>query len=194
MSIEGALTITGFMEKPELNWLAQQAALHTQIVEVGSFYGRSTRVLADNTKGYVIAVDDWTGPRDATMSWKLRQEIYGKFCENLKEHIESKRVIPWRINHDDLAVEKIPVAEGIVGQPVFDMVFIDGDHKYESILRDIKFWLPLLKVGGLLCGHDYELKQPSVIQAVNETIGDPGMALGTNIWWYEKPQALGESA
>jgi len=29
MSIEGALTITGFMEKPELNWLAQQAALHT---------------------------------------------------------------------------------------------------------------------------------------------------------------------
>lgn len=37
----------------------------------------------------------------------------------------------------------------------FDWVFIDGDHRYEPVLEDMRSWWPKVKVGGSLCGDDY---------------------------------------
>jgi len=37
----------------------------------------------------------------------------------------------------------------------FDLVFIDADHSYDSVKKDILAWLPKVKRGGVLCGHDY---------------------------------------
>ena len=38
----------------------------------------------------------------------------------------------------------------------FDLIFIDGDHHYEAVKRDIELWYPLVKEKGILCGHDCE--------------------------------------
>jgi len=37
----------------------------------------------------------------------------------------------------------------------FDIVFLDADHSYEAVYGGIKRWLPLVRKGGLLTGHDY---------------------------------------
>lgn len=49
-------------------------------------------------------------------------------------------------------------------------VFIDGDHSRESVLRDIRAWLPKMAPGGVMAGHDYD--RDSVKQAVAEALGD----------------------
>lgn len=36
-----------------------------------------------------------------------------------------------------------------------DFVFIDADHSDRAVREDIAAWLPKVKIGGLLCGHDY---------------------------------------
>ena len=48
----------------------------------------------------------------------------------------------------------------------FDYVYIDGDHAYKSIKRDIELWYPKVKVGGILAGHD--IIMDSVKTAVEE--------------------------
>jgi predicted O-methyltransferase YrrM len=54
-----------------------------------------------------------------------------------------------------------------------DFVFLDANHSYEFISKDIAAWLPKIKKGGILAGHDYDPKDwPGVIQAVKETFGD----------------------
>ncbi len=59
-----------------------------------------------------------------------------------------------------------------------DMVFIDGDHSYEAVKRDIELWLP--KCRKLICGHDYN----EVWKAVHDVLGKiTGIYEG--IWYKE---------
>ena len=76
-------------------------------------------------------------------------------------------------------------------QELFDFVYIDGNHSYEFIKKDIMLYYPLIKQGGLIGGHDYipfyEADQP-VIQAVNEFEEETGLALHSVFpdWWFIK--------
>ncbi len=36
-----------------------------------------------------------------------------------------------------------------------DFAYLDAQHHYEAVKEDIGFWLPKIKPGGLLGGHDY---------------------------------------
>ena len=76
-------------------------------------------------------------------------------------------------------VEKIDGVELVVGESTevaeefndIDFLFVDADHEYESVKKDIKAWLPKVKVGGKILFHDYE-SWPGVTKAVNEAIED----------------------
>jgi hypothetical protein len=50
-----------------------------------------------------------------------------------------------------------------------DFVYLDADHSYETVTQDIQLWLPKIRSGGILAGHDYaRLPHVKVIQAVND--------------------------
>ena len=65
-----------------------------------------------------------------------------------------------------------------------DVVFIDARHDYESVAKDIKLWLPKVKMGGVLCGHDYSLNFFGVIEAVNELIGYDNVSIKSDATWF----------
>ena len=46
-------------------------------------------------------------------------------------------------------------AAGSFPDGFFDFVYIDGDHHYEFVLRDLQDFAAKLKPGGLLFGHDF---------------------------------------
>lgn len=35
-----------------------------------------------------------------------------------------------------------------------DFLFIDGDHSFEAVLLDLKMWVPKVRPGGMVMGHD----------------------------------------
>ena len=51
-----------------------------------------------------------------------------------------------------------------------DFVFIDGNHWYDYVKKDIEAWLPKIKKGGMISGHDYQ--EAGVSTAVGETFGN----------------------
>lgn len=172
INIEKAQAIDGWMTDRELTWLAEQAASRQVIVEIGSYLGRSTRALCDHTWGHVYAIDDWAGPRDVEIDVKDRNQIFNRFIKNMAG-LEGKLLVC----RQDHGSAEIP--EGA------DMVFLDGDHRYESISRDIKLWLPRLKPGGILCGHDLLLG--SVNQALRNLLPSFERVPNTILWYYEPP-------
>lgn len=38
---------------------------------------------------------------------------------------------------------------------VFDFVYLDADHSYEFVKKNLNDWYPKVKVGGIFAGHDY---------------------------------------
>lgn len=192
-SIEKALPVQGWMTPLELGWLAKQAKSHHRIVEVGSFLGRSTTALAENTPGWVLAFDDWRGPRDAGFALSDGEQIpfleipqrYGLdffsiFLENMKDYVDSGKVRILRGDHANTDAIPIEFLKGEDSEKP-DMVFIDGHHSYEDCKRDLLIWKARLAKGGLLCGHDLDFD--GVWRAVTDMFRDSWMAVPyTNLW------------
>ncbi len=66
MNIKDALATEGWMKPSDLEWLAEKASTFQTIVEVGSWMGRSTMAMADDTEGFgaILAVDTWRGSEE----------------------------------------------------------------------------------------------------------------------------------
>jgi hypothetical protein len=61
---------------------------------------------------------------------------------------------------------------------VLDFAYIDGDHTYRGVRRDVEAWCGLVRPGGLLCGHDYiEARGCGVQTAVQEFADRTGWEL-----------------
>jgi hypothetical protein len=174
IEIAKAAKIPGWMTLAELAWLARQAKAHQRIVEIGSYLGRSTRALADNTAGVVHAVDDWKGPRDEAIPDAERAELFAKFLANTAG-LDGRL----QVHRADHAAELGSWSSSV------DMVFIDGSHDYEDVKRDIAFWQARAPEECLLSGHDFSPGWPGVMRAVTELV--PGVRVhgGTSIWYAE---------
>lgn len=182
IDISRALAIPGWMDPPDLVWLAEAATRAARIVEIGSWKGRSTRALADHTAGVVYAIDPWTGQYLGAKNrpLKLKLSVLPAFTEALQDHILGGRVVPMQ------AISEVAVPQLLAhfGR-TFDLVFIDGDHRGQYVREDIALARTILRPGGILSGHDYDCTDwPEVKPAVCEALGyEP--AVVKYIWWTE---------
>jgi len=65
-----------------------------------------------------------------------------------------------------------------------DFIFIDADHVYESVKKDILAWIPKVREGGLVSGHDWDF--PGVRQAIDELLPEWKDAYMDHVWWLKK--------
>ncbi len=146
------------------------------IVELGAWLGKSSSYLVDNSKGKnVIIIDSWKGsPNELTTTHKLatQVDIYDVFKNNMGNRTyKSIR---------GLSSEVVNQFE----DESIDIVFIDLTHTYESVKEDIQLWLPKVKFGGILSGHDYEPSWGGVVRAVDEML--PNRTVMENCWIFNK--------
>lgn len=115
-------------------------------VEIGSWLGSSTRFLAQQTGGCVIAIDPWTGSAEHQKGefrgmLPLLQQQFLRNCYAYRE-----RILPiQRTSEDALA---LPIKD-------IDLLYIDGAHDYASVLADLRNWTPRLAPYGIVCGDDW---------------------------------------
>ena len=176
LDITKALACEGFMSETELWFLATWARNYKRILEIGSYMGRSTRALADNTEGYVVTVDDFQGLREhvGTYGNPPAEEIEKALRRNLLDLINLAKVIVIKESH-----------EGIWAiRPSFDMCFIDGSHDYDSVVRDIGTAKKMVP-SGLICGHDFDDIHPDVMRAVKELMPEYQVVPETSLWWVK---------
>lgn len=161
------------------------------VAEIGIQYGRMTLEvlkLMPSIKTY-YAIDPWLWYPDykASVTEKNRQnwnqEQQTKFFKIFKNKtIQFKNKIKILKMLSSEASKHIP-------DKSLDVCFIDGNHLYKYVKEDIELYLPKVKKGGLLGGHDYkpESKIHEIDLAVNEIFKPNEFFLGSNkTWWVWK--------
>ncbi len=128
--------------------------------EIGVEMGRYSEVLCRaNPNLKLILVDPWeryNGRSQRKMDW---------FYEMAMQRLKSYNV-EFRRKRSLDAVKEVPDRS-------LDFVYIDGLHDFDNVMMDIISWVPKVKIGGIVSGHDYaklygfKLGSFNVVEAVD---------------------------
>lgn len=157
-----AIDCPGHMTGGELSCLADLARQRPEsglVVEIGRFWGRSTIALAHVLKGSgsgkLVSIDLYEQPR---------------FREILSSHGLSEYVEVW----NGFSKANYSRWEASMPDEKPGLVFVDGNHTYESAYMDILQWSRLLPPEGILVVDDYDECNVGVMLAVNELMAWSG--------------------
>ena len=124
------------------------------VIEVGSWKGCSSAVIASVIKtvgGTLWCIDHWQGNTGVRAHEEAsHRDILAVFRANMRSLGFFDIVYP--IVADSLSASRM------MNDNIADIVFIDADHHYQAVKRDIAIWLPKVKKGGIISGHDCEVK------------------------------------
>lgn len=141
----------GLTNEKELAWL-QQTVMNlpyaAHIIELGSWLGRSAVAMHS-------AIMQKQDPHAAILCIDTWHESYGQ-----KHGIDNPRQVfldntdgcthLGSIEHDTADAVKL-----LSDHLMFDMIFIDADHTYDGVTRDLEAWYPRMKNDAVICGHDF---------------------------------------
>ncbi len=165
-----ALKIDGWMSEDELSFLGSQAANAKNALQIGCYKGRSSYVIGKNIKGSLLDIDSFVGDFG---KYSLTADLATTYIKNIHELLGTKI---------ELVIGNSQEVLKILNKD-FDLIFVDGSHFYENVKMDIQLSIPLLRPGGLLCGHDYSHSK-EVKQAVDEIFGENVKLYNKTSIWY----------
>lgn len=164
LGLEAAMRVEGQTTLEELNALRDAAAQvrHDHvIVELGSYRARSCIALAVGALAgrcrRVYAIDPhiaYTGPYGGRYGPFDQQAAYSNIAANQLGHVIFVVSLP--STHAARAWNETNVG----------LLWIDGDHRYESVHDDVRAWWPHIVAGGMVAFHD--MGYPGVALAVDE--------------------------
>jgi hypothetical protein len=143
------------------------------MAEVGSYAGESTKIFLESKKiKKLYAIDPWKGGyNDTDAASNSNFDIVEKtFDENIKGY----DVVKLKMSFEK-SLDYLPELE-------LDVIYIDGNHEDENVLNDIKSALKKIKLGGILCGHDYHYYGGGVPKAIEKIFKKPDKTFIDTSW------------
>jgi len=164
--------------------VVEESESDSHFVEIGSWKGRSAsymcvEIINSGKKIKFDCVDPWTGSEEHQKGAQfedihvLKGTLYEEFVKNMK---------PVEYQYNAIKLPSVEAAK-LYEDNSLDFVFIDGAHDYDNVRSDVLAWLPKVKPGKLLTGHDW--KWPPLQKAVVEIFGNEVQEYGT-CWKYVK--------
>mgnify|MGYP006276271337 FL=1 len=152
-------------------WANEQGA-NNKAVEIGAYSGEGTEVIAKYFKE-VLAVDPWLNGYDIN-------DVASQQCP-MKFVFEAFEARTKPLGNVFFSRGKSLDALQFVNSESLDLVYVDGDHRYEAVVADIEGWKPKLRKGGILAGHDWSFTD--VQKGLSETLGKADFKLFQGDSW-----------
>ena len=136
------------------DFLLEMVPKGTVCVEIGVWKGEFSKQILDKVnpkKLYLI--DPWKFIPKYTTSW-----YGGTIAKNQEDmNIIYKRVQKMFKDNKKVVVYK-DLSQNVAGRfknNTLDFVYVDGNHRYEFVKKDLEMYFQKLKKGGILAGDDY---------------------------------------
>lgn len=193
MTTQNHHAIDALVQKHETNWqrgygyfpaVLEKLGLR-EGVEVGVAFGGHSEAILENTGvSRLIGVDSYAHRPGYDDPMNLPQPQFDALYERTMQ-----RLAPFGERYDLLRAESADAAD-LFGDERFDFVYLDADHSEGGVFRDLCCWLPKVRVGGIIAGHDYGHRDfPGVKRAVDRITRRFGWAIheeGEGVWWAQR--------
>ena len=162
-----------------INKLVHLIPKDSTMIEIGSYMGESTMMLASSKLfKKIYAIEPHKGTESfndyAGYDWEF---VKKEFHLNTRYFDNITLISDFNYNVVDMFEDES-----------IDFIYIDADHEYDSVKRDIELYLPKLKKTGIIGGHDYSKNAwEGVFNAVNETLGEPDYTF-EDMSWLKRPK------
>ena len=179
--------IDGFFDYDDLFTLVvNKLPNEAHIVEIGAYKGRSSAYLAvecinANKNIKLDIIDSWNG-EDGTNRppWSDYTNCSGDIFEQFKSNLKPV----WNFINPIQSLSA-PAAD-LYQDKSLDFVFIDANHHYDGVKEDILKWLPKIKDGGIMAGHDYNMHSwPGVVKAIHESFETDKIKVIKSSWMVQ---------
>lgn len=131
------------------NQLFLEFNLHNKpinILEIGSFEGQSTLFLLKKLNNSKIScVDPWVN-YDQNAQYKF-EDVENQFDKNVSRYKD--RVIKFKKFSDQFFDQKK------LNNEMYDIIYVDGDHHFKSVYKDLNNCFEVLKINGLMIIDDF---------------------------------------
>jgi beta-1,4-mannosyl-glycoprotein beta-1,4-N-acetylglucosaminyltransferase len=155
--------------------IAAELSSDARVVEVGSWKGRSSSLMAvsliNKHKPFQFdCVDTWEGSVEHQEGQPFQDPdvvnhtLFETFTANMK---------PVEGHYRAIRLPSVEAAK-LYENETLDFVFVDAAHDYDNVKADIAAWLPKIKKGGIIAGHD--AWYPPVKRAVEEVFWQVSVA------------------
>jgi len=180
-------------DEKKLEWLVSQVN-NGFMCEVGCWTGHSTSIIGKRAKELdvtLIVIDSFKGNIGTPLSeFAIDHNVREMFVDNMNALGLFDNICLFSM--DSLEASKF------VKDKSLSFLFIDANHHYPYVASDLEHYLPKMKDGGIICGHDYESetyddehifedyvdgKHHGVIKAVNEVFGK--VEHEGRMWWVK---------
>jgi hypothetical protein len=144
---------------------------NAHFVEIGVWKGQSVcyagvEIHKRGKNIRIDAVDTWEGSPQEDQLMSDPSVVSGTLYDEFIRNIEPIKHIVNPVRMDSVS------AASTYKDASLDFVFIDGAHNYESVKADIEAWLPKVKRGGFIGGHDYGNDEPEDINGVKKAVDE----------------------
>ncbi|MDX0572175.1 hypothetical protein GOD68_18270 [Sinorhizobium medicae] len=176
--------------------ILKRLAPSARAAEIGVLIGQTSEFLLRNRKDItLLMIDSWQTADNQPERYKATGDDHALHIDpaRVKSHrsqAEARaKLFPGRATIMPLTSSE---AAAKVEDGSLDLVFIDADHSKEGATEDISLWLPKVKVGGWIGGHDYRNPDPrfrfGVTEAVDEWAAAAGRSIETdlNFTWFSR--------
>ena len=135
--------------------------------EIGVWKGDFTSKILDRFPSRVIAIDPFLYQPEFSHRRYGTQEMTQQRMDSICKKYVRKFVDTGQVK---LLREKSNEACRSIGDGVFDWVYIDGNHEYETVFEDINIYWDKIKFGGFLTGDDWNWRNPRGVKTVQKAV------------------------
>lgn len=164
--------------RPMINFIKNKELRDLVGVEIGTLQARNAYSIMQYLDikhlylidPYIIYDDDVTAYKNRNKDLEKAQQRMIKYKNNItfikKTSIEAFNDVPSNL----------------------DFVYIDGNHSYEYVKKDIELYYPKIKPGGVIGGHDFKAHTIGVVKACLEFVEKNKLKIDgyEYDWWVQK--------
>jgi len=166
------------LEKDGREWLLEMMPKGSICAEIGVCWGQFSRLILKMVQPKKLhLIDPWKFQEDPLFA----RSLYGS------EQAEGQKGVDERYQHvvkryggrPNVQIHRISSIEcaQLFPDNYFDWIYIDGDHRYEGVMKDLELYHSKVKPGGFVAGDDYARKKTNwtndgVTRAIDDILAE----------------------